>query len=185
MSNATPSPRPGLRCTPGTSTPRRPDGVTVRDVPYPHPDVQALVEEVQAEYVVRYGGPDSSPIDPAMFDGPGGRFLVAYRGDDPVAMGGWRLRPDVQRLRSVRLAEVKRMYVAPRARRQGYARLVLEHLERSARDAGVDVLVLETGIAQPEAIALYESAGYEPVEKFGYYAWSPKSRCYGKRLDLR
>ena len=46
----------------------------------------------------------------------------------------------------------------------------------------LDVIVLETGIAQPEAIALYESSGYEPVEKFGHYAWSPKSRCYGKRL---
>ena len=44
------------------------------------------------------------------------------------------------------------------------------------------MIVLETGIAQPEAIALYESSGYEQVEKFGHYAWSPKSRCYGKRL---
>ncbi len=156
--------------------------VDVRRVPFTHPDVAALVEEVQAEYVVRYGGPDGSPIDPTMFDEPAGAFLVAYRDEDPVAMGGWRLRPDVQRLDGVRLAEIKRMYVAPRGRRQGYARLVLEHLERTARDAGVDVLVLETGIAQPEAIALYESAGYVPVEKFGHYAWSPKSRCYGKRL---
>jgi GNAT superfamily N-acetyltransferase len=121
-------------------------------------------------------------MDPTMFDDPAGVFLVAYRDDDPVAMGGWRLRPDVQRLGSVRLAEIKRMYVAPRGRRQGLARLVLEHLEQTARDLGVDVLVLETGIAQPEAIALYESSGYEPVEKFGHYAWSPKSRCYGKRL---
>ena len=38
--------------------------VTVRRLPFMHPDVQALVEEVQAEYVVRYGGPDGSPIDP-------------------------------------------------------------------------------------------------------------------------
>ena len=156
--------------------------VTVRRLPFTHPDVQALVEEVQAEYVVRYGGPDGSPVDPSMFDQPRGVFLVAYRDDDPVAMGGWRLRPDVQRLGGERLAEVKRMYVAPRGRRQGYARLVLEQLEQTARDLGVDVLVLETGIAQPEAIALYESSGYEPVEKFGHYAWSPKSRCYGKRL---
>ena len=64
----------------------------------------------------------------------------------------------------------------------GLARVVLAHLEQTARNAGADVIVLETGIAQPEAIALYESSGYEPVEKFGHYAWSPKSRCYGKRL---
>lgn len=156
--------------------------ITVRRVPFTHPDVAALVEEVQAEYVVRYGAPDTSPIDPTMFDDPTGVFLVGYREDDPVAMGGWRLRPDVQRLGGVRPAEIKRMYVAPRGRRHGLARLVLEHLERTARSLGVDVLVLETGTAQPEAMALYESSGYEPVEKFGHYAWSPKSRCYGKRL---
>lgn len=165
---------------------REPGPVSVRRVPFTHPDVQALVEEVQAEYVVRYGGPDGSPMDPAMFDEPAGIFLVAYRGEgpgaDPVAMGGWRLRPDVQRLGGTRVAEIKRMYVAPRGRRQGLARLLLEHLEQTARDLGVDVLVLETGVAQPEALALYESSGYEPVEKFGHYAWSPKSRCYGKRL---
>lgn len=168
MGNVTPPPAPSV--------------VTVRRVPFTHPDVQALVTEVQAEYVARYGGPDNGPIDPTMFDAPTGAFLVAYRDEDPVAMGGWRLRPDVQRLGGTRLAEIKRMYVAPRARRQGLARLVLEHLEQTARDLGVDILVLETGIAQPEAIALYESSGYKPVEKFGHYAWSPKSRCYGKRL---
>jgi ribosomal protein S18 acetylase RimI-like enzyme len=64
----------------------------------------------------------------------------------------------------------------------GLGRAVLAHLELTAAEAGADVMVLETGIAQPEAIGLYESSGYEQVEKFGHYAWSPKSRCYGKRL---
>lgn len=43
-------------------------------------------------------------------------------------------------------------------------------------------MVLETGTEQPEAIALYLSAGYTPVEGFGHYRWSPRSRYYGKRL---
>ena len=59
---------------------------------------------------------------------------------------------------------------------------MLAHLERTAAEAGADTMILETGLAQPEAIALYTSAGYELVEKFGHYAWSPKSRCFGKRL---
>ena len=50
------------------------------------------------------------------------------------------------------------------------------------RDANGAPSVDFAGAAQPEAIALYESAGYEPVEKFGHYAWSPLSRCFGKRL---
>lgn len=143
---------------------------------------QALIEEVQAEYVERYGGPDETPLRPAMFDAPDGAFFVGYLGDVPVAMGGWRMRPDVVRLGGSRAAEVKRMYVARSGRRMGLARLVLAHLEDTAADGGADTMVLETGVAQPEAIALYESSGYEPVEKFGHYAWSPKSRCYGKRL---
>lgn len=143
---------------------------------------QELVAQVQAEYVVRYGGPDGTPLDAAMFDPPDGAFFVGYLGEVPVTMGGWRLRPDVPRLGGRLSAEIKRMYVAPPGRRMGLARAVLAHLERTAVEAGADVMVLETGIAQPEAIALYESAGYEPVEKFGHYAWSPKSRCYGKRL---
>ena len=46
---------------------------------------------------------------------------------------------------------------------------MLAHLEATAAEAGADVMVLETGLAQPEAIALYASSGYEPVEGFGYY----------------
>ena len=154
----------------------------IRRVAFAHADAQLLVAEVQAEYVARYGGPDNTPMDSSVFDEPAGAFFVGYLDDIPVAMGGWRMRPDVVRLDSRQTAEIKRMYVAPRGRRRGLARVVLAHLEQTARIAGADVIVLETGIAQPEAIALYESSGYEPVEKFGHYAWSPKSRCYGKRL---
>ncbi len=41
-------------------------------------------------------------------------------------------------------AELRRMYVAPRARRCGIARMMLEHAERVCRDAGYDALVLST-----------------------------------------
>lgn len=154
----------------------------IRQVGFTDPDALQLVAEVQAEYVTLYGGPDDTPLDPTMFDAPAGAFFVGYLDDVPVAMGGWRMRPDVPRLGGRLSAEIKRMYVAPHGRRRGLARAVLAHLEETARDSGADVIVLETGTAQPEAIALYESAGYEPVEKFGHYAWSPKNRCYGKRL---
>jgi GNAT superfamily N-acetyltransferase len=164
---------------------RHRDGLTVlrlRPLRIDHPDALTLIAEVQAEYVVRYGGPDETPIDTHMFDPPGGAFFVGYLGDVPVAMGGWKRREGIAPLGRWRPAEVKRMYVAPAGRRNGFARVVLAHLEGTARAAGADVMVLETGTAQPEAIALYESSGYEPVEKFGHYAWSPQSRCYGKRL---
>ncbi len=157
-------------------------------VGYGHPDALRLIEEVQAEYVVRYGGRDETPLDPLMFEPPAGSFFVGYLdgdGDgDPVATGAWR-RTDVAALGALRTAEVKRMYVAPSARGLGLARQMLAHLEHDAAGHGVDGLVLETGLAQPEAIALYESSGYEPIAAFGYYRDAPLSRCYGKRLAGR
>jgi GNAT superfamily N-acetyltransferase len=156
--------------------------VKVLRVPFTHPDATALVVEVQAEYTVRYGGPDETPIDPAVFDPPQGAFFVGYLDQTPVAMGGWRFRADLSAFGRSPVTEIKRMYVAPRARRRGLARLVLAHLETTACEAGAEVMVLETGIEQPEAIALYLASGYSPVEGFGHYKWSPKSRYYGKPL---
>jgi GNAT superfamily N-acetyltransferase len=157
-------------------------GLVVEETAYDDPRVQLLVDAVQAEYVERYGGPDETPMDTAYFAPPQGRFFLAVLGGEPVAMGGWRLRPDVTDLGATRAAEVKRMYVAPAGRRTGLARLVLRTLEDSARDDGCDVMVLETGLRQPEAIELYESSGYVPVTPFGFYKDAPLSRYFGRRL---
>ncbi len=146
------------------------------------PDVQQLVAEVQAYYVTIYGGPDDSPIDHDEFTPPAGHFVLARDDDGPVATGGWRLRPDLDARFDARTAEVKRRYVTPRARRLGISRLVLAELEATAADAGVTMLVLETGLVQQDAIALYTSSGYEPSAKFGYYRHHEASRCYAKSL---
>jgi len=159
-----------------------PAGLRIEQVPISHPDAVLLIEGVQEEYVVRYGGRDHTPMDPAEFEPPVGAFYVGYRDAEPVMTGAWRFRDDVTLLGSPRPAEVKRMYVVPDARRQGLARLMLAHLEATARTAGAEVMVMETGTAQPEAMALYRAAGYEPVESFGHYRWSPQNRCYGRRL---
>lgn len=146
-----------------------------------HPDAQALIEAVQAEYVARYGGQDESPIDPADFEDPLGRFYVGYLDGTPVATGAWR-RSSVRALGAEVTAEVKRMYVVPTAQRRGVARRMLAHLEATAAEAGIEALVLETGMKQPEAIALYTSSGYEPIPGFGYYCGSELSRCFGRRI---
>jgi GNAT superfamily N-acetyltransferase len=144
---------------------------------------QALVAEVQAEYVRRYGGPDETPLDPGVFDAPRGAFFLGRDGTGrAVAMGGWRFRDDVHPWDLAPAAEVKRMYVVPAARRRGHARAVLAHLEDTAREAGAAVMVLETGTEQPEALAMYAAAGYVRIENFGHYAWSPSNRCFAKPL---
>jgi GNAT superfamily N-acetyltransferase len=147
-----------------------------------HPDAALLVDEVQQEYVVRYGGPDETPLDPAYFEPPNGAFYVGYLDGRPVATGAWRLRHDVVVDGTSETAEIKRMYVAPRARGRGLARAMLAHLEATARAAGAEAMVLETGLAQPEAIALYESSGYTPIPGFGFYKDAPVARCFARRL---
>jgi GNAT superfamily N-acetyltransferase len=157
-------------------------GLTLVAVGYGHPDATRLIDAVQAEYVERYGGRDESPVDALMFDPPHGLFVVGYLDGEPVASGAWRRRTDVPRLGAAAVAEIKRMYVVPAARGAGHARVVLAELERTAAEAGVEVLVLETGLRQPEAIGLYESSGYEPIPPFGHYRDSPVNRCFAKRL---
>ena len=81
---------------------------------------------------------------------------------DPVACGGWRVArtagPTAAPARDGD-AEVKRMFVHAAHRGRGHARAVLAELERTAAAAGRRRAVLETGTRQPEAIALYTSAG--------------------------
>lgn len=159
----------------------------IEQVRFVDPDTQVLVADVQAEYAVLYGSPDDTPLEDGTFDPPHGAFFLAYiDGADvdgvAVAMGGWRRRSDVHPWGLARAAEIKRMYVAPAARRRGLARAMLAHLEQTAREAGADVMVLETGSEQPEAIAMYVAAGYAAIEKFGHYTWSPRQRCFGKPL---
>jgi GNAT superfamily N-acetyltransferase len=143
--------------------------------PYDHPDVALLVEEVQGEYIARYGGRDATPVDPGQFAAPLGLFLVAYLAGEPVACVGLRRHGDDA-------MEIKRMYVRAPHRRRGLGRLLLAVLEDETRRAGRARVVLETGTEQPEALALYASSGYQPIEPFGYHRDSPLNRCFAKVL---
>jgi len=144
--------------------------------PFDHPQSVQLIDELQAEYLVRYGTPDETPIDPGEFDPPAGQFLIGVLNGDPVAIGGWRqLRPGV--------AEIKRMYVVKQARGLGLARRMLAALESAVATRGFEQVILMTGTEQPEAIALYESSGYESAEAYGIYAGEPNARFYQKRLS--
>lgn len=93
-----------------------------------------------------------------------------------AAMGGWRRHGDDGD------AEIKRMFVRPDFQRRGLAREVLAELERTASAAGFRRLILETGLKQPEAVAMYRSAGYGNIPAFGFYASDPLSVHLGKAL---
>ncbi|MFD5423934.1 GNAT family N-acetyltransferase [Streptomyces sp. NPDC127084] len=156
-----------------------------RPTVFDHPDAVKLNDEVQLEYVTRYGGDegDATPLAAGMFVPPRGLYLLAYDEQErPVATGGWRSQDENDEGYSDGDAEIKRMYVVPAARGLGLARRILALLEADARAAGRTRMVLETGTEQPEAIALYTSSGYEACAKFGHYRHTDLSRCFAKPL---
>jgi GNAT superfamily N-acetyltransferase len=101
-------------------------------------------------------------------------FFVTRYDNEPAGCGGLKLYPEY--------AEVKRMYVRPSHRRLGLGKAMLDHLAGYARRQGVDVLRLETGIYQVEAIALYERYGFQRRTPFGEYKVDPMSLYFEKAL---
>jgi GNAT superfamily N-acetyltransferase len=144
--------------------------LVIRSVPYDHPDASAMTEALQDYYRSLYHGPDRSPVDPAEFTPPSGRFFVGYLEGVAVAMGGWRWIEPLTEMGAARPVEIKRMYVDANTRGRGYARTLLGHLETTAKAAGADAVVLATGQPQRDAIALYRSQSYDDVPRFGFFA---------------
>jgi putative acetyltransferase len=133
-----------------------------------------LIQDLCSELTKRYGTPPS-PFSPATAVTPRSAFLVARLGGQPVGCGALRQIDDTT-------AEVKRMYVAPFARRRGIARRILTELERLATEFNYQSIRLETGIKQSEAIAFYDSSGYQRIATYSDFVDNRKSICFEKRL---
>ncbi|MCB0129727.1 MAG: GNAT family N-acetyltransferase [Caldilineaceae bacterium] len=102
-------------------------------------------------------------------------FFVARQGGTAAGCGGVKLF-------GTDYGEVKRMYVRPAFRGRRLGTLILDQLANHARAHGVNILRLETGIYQTEAIALYTRWGFAPIPPFGAYREDPLSLFYEKRL---
>ena len=125
-----------------------------------------------------YGEADIGPTREApMFVPPDGIFLVLRDGAGRAIGCGGIARFDDRR------GEVKRMYVVPEARGRGLGRRLLEELEAQARALGYTSVVLETGDRQPEALGLYESAGFARIPCYPPYDSRALSLCFEKRLE--
>ena len=145
----------------------------------PHsPAARLLIERLSADLGARYGDDGSGSFSPDDILVPGGAFVVARL--DGEAAGCGALRP----LREG-VGEIKRMYVEPRARGRGIARMILRELEKIAEGAGYGAVWLETGTLQPEAIRLYETSGYNRIACYGQYRDNPLSVCFEKRFDKK
>lgn len=151
--------------------------------------VAALNDKINVRYAAEMAGWTEAELaeDAAGYQGevtaemvrrPRGSFLVAWLDGEPVGCGAVKRfdgLPDV--------AEIKRMYTAPPARRRGVSRALLRRLEDVAAELGYRRIQLETGTEQPEALALYESAGWHRITPYGRYKDSPSSVCFAKDLD--
>jgi GNAT superfamily N-acetyltransferase len=163
-------------------------GVLVRPERYDGPTAQSLVAALVVDIEERYAGDgEADDADDEWALGvddvspPRGVFLVAYLDGRPVGCGA--LRPLAAA--GARVAEIKRMYTSPAARRRGVSRAVLARLESEAVTLGYGRLHLETGLRQPEAIALYETSGYHRIPNYGMYAASELSACFAKDVKVR
>ncbi len=108
-------------------------------------------------------------------EGGAGKFFIARDGAKAIGCGAIRvLEPTT--------AEIKRMYVEPEQRGKGVGRAILVRLELAARRVAVKRLVLETGIYQEAAIALYRQAGFSEIPCWGEYLTSATSICFEKPL---
>ncbi len=149
--------------------------ITVSEEPFGAPESQALLRELNADLIRRYRG-DGHPavVGPDTLEVVS--FLVARDG------AGRQLGCVALRRRDDGTLEIKRMYVRPEARGTGLADRLLAEVEGRARALGAERVKLETGLAQPEAMAVYERNGYEPIEPYGDYADSPLSRSYERDI---
>jgi putative acetyltransferase len=139
------------------------------------PDVVRLIEDLDAYQAALYPAESNHFLDLRALAAPDVRFFVARLGGEVVGCGAVRIDPEGQ-------AEVKRMFVSPRARGMRLGQRILQRLEAQARDEGCRWLRLETGIHQPEALGLYRASGFVERGPFGDYRPDPLSVFMEKPL---
>lgn len=139
------------------------------------PEAVQLITELEAHLAPQY--PQTSrhgySVDKLLREAVA--FFVVRQDDYPAGCGGIQLF-------GTDYGELKRMYVRPQYRGRGLARLMLDHLAGYARENGVAVLRLETGIYQTDAMRLYERWGFVRIPPFGAYHEDPLSAFYEKRI---
>ena len=156
--------------------------VELRPSPVDAPDAHQLLAEYFQSREIGFAHQNvvytTTFPDPAAFQSPAGVFVVVDDDDGaPVGCGGIRRIADGP---SGPRYEVKHLYLRPETRGRGWGRLLLDDLERRARELGAVELVLDTHHSLEAAGALYARSGFVGIEP---YNDNPNaSRWYGKTL---
>jgi putative acetyltransferase len=140
-------------------------------------EAQELLSAFVTDVKKRYDSlpADVGTLDPDLVSDPRGTFLIARLGGTAVGCGA--LVPVDETT-----AELKRMYVNPLQRGHGIATRILENLENFARECDYDIIRLETGVKQPESIALYGKAGFYRIPNFAPFEEDVTAVCFEKRI---
>jgi GNAT superfamily N-acetyltransferase len=140
--------------------------VRLRPATIDEPDAHALLTEYFETRAEGFpgGGYRTTFPDPANFVEPAGVFLI-LEDDDGVAggCGGVRRLPNGPHGGRY---EVKHLFVRPNGRGKGWGRVILDELERHARDAGAAELVLDTHHSLEAAGGLYARSGFTAIEPY-------------------
>lgn len=141
---------------------------------YNNKDYKALVVELDADLAIK-DGEDHSFYN--QFNSSEGinNVIVIYEND--IAVGCGAIKPFNRGT-----VEVKRMFVKPEHQGKGLGSLILKALEDWAKLLNYSACVLETGIRQPDAIALYKKNGYLIIENYGQYIGVENSICFKKSI---
>jgi putative acetyltransferase len=130
-------------------------------------DVRELIGELDAELAGNYALEQRHGLTIEAIFKPPVRFFVARLDGQAVGCGGIACFDD--------FAEIKRMYVRATARGGGISDAIVDRLEEEARNAGLGLVRLETGVYQPAAIGFYRRRGFMPCRAFEPYASLPAS----------
>ena len=128
---------------------------------------------------------DTLTEDAKFFEAPYGAFLLIQESHDD------RGSPDNEevlgcgavRLLTDEIAEIKRMWISAPARGRGLGRLLLGRLEEEATRLGARRVRLDTNSVLVEAIAMYESTGYQQIERYNDNPFA--QRWFEKQLALK
>jgi putative acetyltransferase len=132
------------------------------------PDIRAFLAASDAYMATLYPAESNHLVDVATLQQDTVHFYVARHGALAIGCGAIVMADDHS-------AEIKRMWIDPKARGLKLGAALLAKLETAAREAGCTIMRLETGISQPEALALYRKAGFTEIAPFGSYKPDPLS----------
>ena len=139
-------------------------------------DARMLIAELEQHLAPYYPATSRHGYSVEKLIRQGVAFFIARVDDVPAGCGGVQFF-------GTEYGELKRMFVRPQFRGLGLAKLMLQHLEQHTREHGIQLLRLETGIHQKEAIGLYERMGFQSIPPFGEYVDDPLSRFFEKRIN--